>query len=378
MKVLEGYSCQGDGVAAVDEAISAWSPEDCRALNMVFAFCSTAQDASAVAIRLGERLPGVPVAGCTTSGEHLSGQHFNGSLVVAGLCTPAVQWATARIEGLAEFDGRHGAAVADKLFAQLGYTRDEVDPRTMFCLMFIDGLSLKEEHVVSVLADSLEGVPLLGGSAGDDLKFERTRVLAGGMAASDAAVLVMGHTEYPFKVVKYQHFVATPTMLAITKADIPNRRVIEIDGIPAADAYARALGKARDDITDDITFLHPMTFLCHGEIYVRSIQKVEDDGSLVFYCGIEEGMVLDIGGHEDMVSRLDADLAVLSRGGKADLFLACNCVLRALEANQKNYNSAIGKAFKRAARHTIGFDTYGEQLNGLHINQTLVGLAFTQ
>ena len=33
-------------------------------------------------------------------------------------------------------------------------------------------------------------------------------------------------------------------------------------------------------------------------------------------------------------------------------------------------------SLNETAEHIIGFDTYGEQLNGLHINQTLVGVGF--
>jgi hypothetical protein len=216
----------------------------------------------------------------------------------------------------------------------------------------------------------------LGGSAGDDLKFKQTFVYHGGKAWQNAAVFALADSKVPFEIVKHQHYTTSPKALVITKADVATRRVYEMDGHPALEAYARALGMAPSDVTNEVTFMNPVTFVCNNEIYVRSIQRVEPDGSIIFYCGIEEGMVLSIGGHEEMEGALARDIsAVGSRMKEANLFIACNCILRALEAEKLNQHAALGGVLSRFARNIIGFDTYGEQLSGLHINQTLVGVA---
>ena len=138
------------------------------------------------------------------------------------------------------------------------------------------------------MAEALEGIPLLGGSAGDDLKFEQTNVFYAGEALTSVAVFVLAEATTPFTILKHQHFLTTPVSVVVTKADVAHRRVYEIDGDRALDAYARALRMPVADITADVTFLHPPTFLCGHQLYVRSIQCVEADGSLIFYCGIEE------------------------------------------------------------------------------------------
>ena len=159
--------------------------------------------------------------------------------------------------------------------------------------------------------------------------------------------------------------------------DYAKRRVLEIDGYPALGAYAAALGLRPEEVTGEVTFLNPVTFRYQGELYVRSIQAVNDDGSLDFYCAIEEGMVLEIGGHEDMAAALRADLDGLrDRMGSLDFLLGFNCILRALESEGAGEHDAIGAAFTSVCGAMVGFDTYGEQLQGLHINQTLVAVAF--
>ena len=376
MKISEGFSLSTDGESAVKEATEHWELNETPNLSMILAFCSTKQDPQSVASAINSRFPGVPFAGCTTSGEHLSGQHHNGSLVLVGIQSPKIRWATQLVEGLSEFDKASAEKVADKLFDDLGFDRSSVDPEKTFCLLLIDGLAMQEERIAAILAESIEGVPLLGGSAGDDLAFRETQVFTQGISKSNSAVLIMGYSEIGYEILKHQHFKNSSQTLAITRADVPNRRVYEIDGLPAAQAYASALGISRSELTDQITFQNPVTFLCNNETYVRSIQKIEDDDSIIFYCGIEEGMVLDIGAHEEMVDALDTDLANLASSEKATLLIGCNCILRALEAQGKDLHGAIGSSWSKVAEHSIGFDTYGEQLNGLHINQTLVALAF--
>jgi hypothetical protein len=369
MRVLQGRSSREDAVAAVAEATEGFGD---FAPDLVLVFASTRQDPPTLASALAARFPGAAMAGCTTAGEILDGEHSTGSVVLSAIRSPEIRWTTGVIRDLHGLDEAQARAVADGLFSALGLPREDADPRRHFCLTFLDGLSCKEEHTVALMADALEGLPLLGGSSGDDLAFRRTHIFHGGEALTGAGVFVMAESKTPFEIVKHQHYTTTPRSLVITRADVPRRRVYEMDGYPALEAYARALGLLPAQVTDEVTFMNPLTFVCNGEIYVRSIQRVEPDGSIIFYCGIEEGMVLSLGGHEDMRSALERDLL---REEPADLLIACNCILRALEATKRQHHPELGATLARSARRVVGFDTYGEQLNGLHINQTLVGIA---
>ena len=109
------------------------------------------------------------------------------------------------------------------------------------------------------------------------------------------------------------------------------------------------------EVTTEVTFMHPLTFVCNNEIYVRSIQRVEPDGSIIFYCGIEEGMVLSLGGHEDMKTALARDISAVGKKMKgADLFIACNCILRALEAGKLEQHAPLAGILKGSARTSSG------------------------
>ena len=59
--------------------------------------------------------------------------------------------------------------------------------------------------------------------------------------------------------------------------------------------------------------------------------------------------------------------------GPPQLVIGCDCILRKLEITQKAQKDSVGEFLLR--NNTVGFNTYGEQYRGLHINQTLVGIA---
>lgn len=117
-----------------------------------------------------------------------------------------------------------------------------------------------------------------------------------------------------------------------------------------------------------------MVVLIDGTDYVRSIQKAGPDGSLTFYSAIDEGLVLRVAEGMDLVSDLEATMGQLSEElGPPQLVLACDCILRNLEVTQKNTKMAVEAVFDR--HNTVGFSTYGEQYGGVHMNQTLTGIA---
>lgn len=370
MHVWLGNSKLEDAAAAVAEATREW--ED--APDVVFAFASTKQDAAEVARAVADKAGDeAVVVGCTTSGELLKGAHANGSLAVAALKDSGVRWAAVPVTGLDGFDGVRARETVDQALSALEADREDLRPDDYFALLFIDGMRLKEESVASELTEALDGIQLAGGSAGDDLQFAETKVIVGGEALTDAAVLVIGRLEGgAYTILKHQHFSATSTLLAVTKADPATRTVIELDGLPAAEAYAAALGVKREELVGDVTFLHPVTFACDGQLYVRSIQQVTDDDTLVFYCAIEEGMVLDVGRHGSIGPELERSLEAVKDN---EFILAFNCILRSLEAESKGLHDQVACAFDTCGVPMIGFDTYGEQYNGMHINQTLVALA---
>jgi hypothetical protein len=117
----------------------------------------------------------------------------------------------------------------------------------------------------------------------------------------------------------------------------------------------------------------PVMVQVGGQYHVRAIQKVEDNGDLRFFSAIDEGLVLTVAMSEDIVQHLERELAKLSENGRPDAIVACECILRKLEIDQLQAKQKISSIM--ADYNVIGFNTYGEQFNMLHVNQTFTGVA---
>jgi hypothetical protein len=126
--------------------------------------------------------------------------------------------------------------------------------------------------------------------------------------------------------------------------------------------------------------LDPFTFAAHPVVvrlgdthHVRAIQRVDEDGNLVFFSAINEGMVLTLADHQDIADHLERGLSELSVGGAPDHILGCDCLLRRIEAGQTQKSREVSQIL--AKHRVVGFGTYGEQIGALHVNQTFTGVA---
>ena len=240
--------------------------------------------------------------------------------------------------------------------------------------MMIDGLSTKEEHVVSGVYRAMGDIPLVGGSAGDGERFGTTFIYHDGEFHHDACVLALLRTSLPFEVFRTQHFVPTADKLVVTDADVATRTVIEINGLPAGPEYARQLGLEVDKLSQFTFAEHPVLVRVGGEYYVRSIMKLNEDQTLTFACAIDTGIVVTLAEGMDLVQNLsDAFEDVTRRVGPPQLILGCDRLFRLLETDQRGIRDQAAEVM--AANNVVGFATYGEQYHGMHVNQTFTGVA---
>ena len=59
--------------------------------------------------------------------------------------------------------------------------------------------------------------------------------------------------------------------------------------------------------------------------------------------------------------------------GGVQLAIGCDCILRKLEIAQRGLVDRVEAVFRE--NNVIGFNSYGEQYRGVHVNQTLTGIA---
>ena len=308
-----------------------------------------------------------PAFGCTTAGEITSEVGYTHDMLIgATISSEGLKTNLLFIPSLKDFVKDPNPPVLDPLKV--------ADAKKSFCLFLIDGLSMLEEKVVATINSHLRGIPLIGGSAGDNLTFTHTHVYHNGAFHENAAVVAHFQTDLPFKPFRIQHFDPTDVKLVITRADGPSRTVCEINGEPAAEEYARIVGTTVDKLSPTIFAANPVMLKIGGDYFVRSIASITPEGSIKFLCAIDEGLVLTMGRPSDMTKNLKENLQkVAADVPNLKFIFGCDCILRRIELQEKQ----LLKEARAVLEHFpfFGFSTYGEQYGGVHVNQTLTLLA---
>lgn len=338
---------------------------------LVVLFISPDADVARIAAETAARLPAAHVIGCTTAGEISDAGYVEGSVLALGFAESCFAAEILEVPDLDKLS-RNDAATTFLQARHLLATGHAHLPHE-FAVLLVDGLSLKEEQLASAFAAGSGSVPLLGGSAGDGTRFSQTFVLNEGRLMRNAAVLAVLRGLCPVRAVNTDHLLPTRRRMVVTDADPARRIVRRINAEPAAREYARILGKD-PALMDYLTFAaHPVAVRVGSRYHVRAVQRILPSGDLVFFSAIDAGVVLTLTEPLDLAAHLDQRLSGLAQPVPPVAILAFDCVLRRIEAQEKQQSGAVSEVLRR---HRVwGFSTYGEQFGPIHVNHTLSGCA---
>jgi len=244
-----------------------------------------------------------------------------------------------------------------------------------FAITLIDGLTYSEESVTAALHQGLADIALVGGSAGDNYNFKKTTQLCNGRVYTNAAVLIIISSNIPFTLCTENNFVPTEHKLVVTDADPDTRTVFEFNAEPAALAYADAVGVDLAELGPQCFASNAMVVRVGGQYYCRAVQRVNSDNSMAFFSAIDTGVVLTIAKTEGMVRSMQSSIESIEHAiGKIDLMMGFECILRKLDARHRNVIERLEDVYRE--NNVVAFNSYGEQYQSMHVNQTFTGVAF--
>lgn len=366
MSIKTAHSLVSDPRQAVLELHQAIAQPE---TSLMIFFCSSDYDLDILAAEINTQFAGIPVIGATTAGEIGPAGYRAGSLVGVSFSSASCTAVIGHIAGLTSVGE---AAMQADVWAMCRQVEDEAG--NSFALLLLDGLCGREESIAHGCQSALGNIPLVGGSAGDDQHFLATSVFADGAFHQNSALLAILTTTLPFKVFRSHHFVGTTEPLVVTEADAAHRIVREINGWPAAQAYAQAAGVPVESLSAAHFAAAPLVVRINGNDYVRSIRQVNGDGSLTLYCAIDRGVVLRVAKSLDLVQIRRTMFDELHQSiGVPQLVLGVDCIHCQLEAEALDEKAGIEQLF--LANQVVGFSSYGEQFMGIHVNQTFTGVA---
>ena len=333
-------------------------------------FCSSQYDLEQLGRKIASRFS-TPVVACTTAGQIGQQGYQKGGITAVSLSSLELRMTPYLISPLSECQAR----AAEVAFSAMSGLMERGSERA-FGLVLVDGMSGAEERLAASLYQSLGTIPLVGGSAGDDLTLQGTYVYYDGRFVRDSALFALFETTLPFTTFKVQHALPGRHKLVVTAADPEERLVHEFNGEPAAEAYAEAVGVDLDELGQLLFSKNPLMLRNEGDNYIRSVKGVRGDNSMAFFCALEEGLVLTVGDSIDPLAALQRGFdAVRTKIGEPEIVLGCDCVLRRLEFEHAGSDAAVGEFM--AKHRVVGFSTYGEQYNAIYVNQTLSAVALS-
>lgn len=336
----------------------------------VFVFAVGCDALETICAAVDDAFQGLSVTGCTTAGQiGADGYEDVDSIIIA---LPKAHFATRSvvIEDLQDLEPQ---TLVDRLVQERSQLSGQTpDKPNGFGFLLVDGLSRQEDILAASIAPGMGEWPIFGGSSGDGTRFEQTYLAHGRNIHSAKAILTFVRTDCETRVFSLNHLEPTDRKMIVTSADPEARIVKEINAEPAAREYARIVNKDPNQL-DEFTFAaHPVVVRLGDTHHVRAIQRVNENGELVFFAAIDEGMVLNVATPYDIADHLDKELSEMALGrGEVDVF-ACDCLLRRMEASQNQRVRAVSDVLAR--NRVVGFSTYGEQIGPLHVNQTMTGV----
>jgi len=331
---------------------------------MVLYFVSTSYPLDTICKEMAAAFAGAHTVGCTTSGEMITGKMGVNSIVAMAWSKASLKFLKIELLENIQTDKEAVAKAFHSFEKSLGKPMRDLDPEKYAGMIIIDGLRGCEERLNDQVGN-LTNVPFVGGSAGDDHKYECTWLLVDGKAYTDAAILLLMEPTNGYAILKTQSFELTDKKLIPSKVDESQRIVGEFNGKSAKLAYAEALGVSVNDVPNYYSEYPVGLVFDEQNIFVRSPHPQEGP-SMKFACAIKEGLELSLLRSKDILEVTDADLKKY-KSNEMQAIIDFNCCYRFLELSKKNQLQKYSELFGNVP--TIGFATYGESYVG-HINQT--------
>ena len=356
---------------AVGEATAQIGSTDQIALAVVMS--SPAYDVSALVEAVRGELGAVPLIGATSAGEFTDSGVTDGGVVIAliaseelavesslasGVSTDVFGTVQTAVHGLPDIDemgGEHTAAIT-----------------------FHDGLAGKGEEITLITRQLLGEIPLVGGSAGDDLRLEETTVFTEDGVSTDGVAIAVLAGDSPFGFAANHGHRTLSETYEVTEAD--GNTIWELDGQRAYDVWQREIAEtARAEYGIDVASLTPdddeFAMLLNqfelgletndGSYKIRWPAMTDTtDGPLKFATAISEGSEVRIM-HSPKEQQIDSARTAAREsldsfeGNQVAGALVFDCVCRGLILGD-DFGQAVQEIATELDAPIAGMETYGE------------------
>jgi hypothetical protein len=276
-----GISLAGESLAAGREAATAAiAPLAGEPPALVVVFSTPRYNLTELLAGIRSVTGSAILVGATGAGQIVQGQHLGFGAGVSVLAVTAGQYrfGAASVGGIRGGLDRAGQEIARKSRDAAGQSPYST------VLLLADALAGDlQEMVKGIYRITGPRAPLVGGAAGDELKFIRTFVFHGDQAIEGGAVALWIGSKWPLPIVTRHGWSPIGVPLLVTRAE--GTEIMELGGRPAADAYEEQLGLNVGELSPekfwDTAIKHPFGLLqTDGSCIIRVARRRTEQGTL--------------------------------------------------------------------------------------------------
>ena len=250
----------------------------------------------------------------------------------------------------------------------------------MCCIEFTTAHSNGEELVLDTFSKLLKekDISVFGGTSGycsrEDINI--SMVSLNGIVYQDACVFVL-LKNLDGKIFTYKENIFKPTknIFTATDVDCDNRIVYEYNEEPAAIAIAK---KLETDVSDLSGMLEgkPMGRCVDDDVYITEASKVNPDFSISYYSRIYNYTKIALMRTENIPEVFASTKRKVKANINSSFMLVVNCASRKNLFEKEGLTGIFMNTLKDMSPAFFGISGFGEQLNNIHLNQTMVLIAF--
>lgn len=308
-----------------------------------------------VVTHIAQIVPEAKVIGASTAGEIVNGKMVQGAIVISCAIFEHVHIGTCHVPDTTRQSGEF-------LVSELVVN----DTKALIC--FSESLQSDPEAFLQGISSVNSSVPVIGGNAGDNNRFDKTYIIEGSQIYySGVVAAALSSNQLYVNNVCSLNWLPIGREFVITKA-IGNR-VYEIDNTPIIDICRRYLGKDTIQSLPGSIIEFPLLKIVEGLPVARSIVTVHDDGSFQYAGNFQNGdRVRFAVGNVDAIfsgaQKLQQDVAAYP----VEAIFIYSCTARKLFLQER---IEIEFSLLNDIAPSSGFFTYGEYYQTETTNQIL-------
>lgn len=368
MKILTGLSSASNVDVAVSQVI-----ENFKTPELIIFFAPVSKF-KAVAEKFKNLFSDTTVLG-TTSHYMFSNNGISENTICAISFEEGIQFGSGVIEEIKRYPLKYAPVVKEQL--------NKVPKENTICMEFTTALSMSEELVLA-LYDTVcapDSIPVFGGSSGmSETEFEnkeKSFVSYNGKVYDEASIFVFIHNQKgKIEIFKQNIYKKSSDFFRVTDVDIKNRIVKELDGKPAAEVLAAEIPCVKEELPYYLQ-IYPVGRVMANGFYISDLNKVLPDGSVSWNSRIYNETRICLVEPDDYKKITNDTIKKVHEKIKDPSFVfMINCLALTVYYKKINYLSEFSDLMGKSFKYFAGFSSTGEQLNDMHLNQTMIMAVF--